>query len=117
MWLKKSVDELVEECIENIDENEMIYNGALNDHKNVCGSCERSSCTLRIVLFVIAFLIINSISSACVYFHWCSKKVLFVLNLIPTLKHKFHWNINGKYQRNKHFFNYMINIEGSIQTY
>ena len=41
------VDNLVEECIENIDENEMIYNWTLND-KKVC-----SSCTIYIALFAI----------------------------------------------------------------
>ena len=45
-WRKKLIDKLVAECSENIDSNEMIYNDTLNNHKNVCGSCERSSCTL-----------------------------------------------------------------------
>ena len=36
---KKQVEKLVEECTENIDENEIIYNCTLNDHKNVCRSC------------------------------------------------------------------------------
>ena len=47
---KKSVDELLEECIEIIDVNELIYNGTLNNYENVCNSC-----TVYIVLFVIAF--------------------------------------------------------------
>ena len=46
----------------------MIYNGTLNDYKNVCNSC-----TIYIVLFVIAFLIIIGISSAHFYFHWYLK--------------------------------------------
>ena len=32
-------DKLVEECTENIDENEMIYNGTLHNYKNVCNFC------------------------------------------------------------------------------
>ena len=52
---KKLIDKLVEECIEIINENEMIYNGTLNGNKNVCESCERSFCTVYILLFVIAF--------------------------------------------------------------
>ena len=36
---KKLVDKLVEECGENIVGNEMIYNGTLNDSRNVCNSC------------------------------------------------------------------------------
>ena len=35
----KFVDKLVEEYSESIDENELIYNGTLNDYKNVCNSC------------------------------------------------------------------------------
>ena len=47
---------LVEKCSENIDGNEMIYNGTVNDYEKVCNSC-----TIYIVLFVIAFLIIIGI--------------------------------------------------------
>ena len=56
---KKLVDKLVEKCSENIDENEIIYNGTLNNYENVCNSC-----TIYIVLLAIAFLIIIGISSA-----------------------------------------------------
>ena len=70
---KRLIDKLVEEYNENIDENEMIYNGTLNDHKNVCRSCERCFCTVYIVLLVNAFLIIIGISSAFVHFYWYSK--------------------------------------------
>ena len=63
-------DKLVEECSENIDESEMIFNATLNDYENICGSC-----TIYIVLFVIAFLIIIGISSAFIYFHWYLKKM------------------------------------------
>ena len=66
---KRLIDKLVEECGENIDGNEMIYNKTLNYYKNV-----RNSCTKYIVLFVNVFLIIISISSAFTYFHWCSKR-------------------------------------------
>ena len=55
--LKKIIDKLVEECSKNIDGNEMIYNGTLNDYGNICNSC-----TVYIVLFVIALLIIKGIS-------------------------------------------------------
>ena len=41
----------------------------LNDYRSVCGAC-----TIYIVLFVIAFLIIIVISSAFIYFHWYLKK-------------------------------------------
>ena len=44
------VDKVVEECSENIEKNEMIYNVALNDYENVYGSC-----TIYTVLFFITF--------------------------------------------------------------
>ena len=47
---KKNFDKLVEECSENIDENEMI-SVTLNDYRIVCNSC-----TIYIELFVITFL-------------------------------------------------------------
>ena len=104
MWYckyrKKLVDKLVEECIENFDGNEMIYSSTLKNHKNVCGSCERKSCTVCIVLFVIVFLIIISISSA---FIGAQKKnnIHIKLNTSTwaTIPLKYKW---GKYQRNKH---------------
>ena len=66
---KNIVDNLVEECIKSIDENEMIYNGALNDHKKVC-----SSCTIYIVLFAIFLIVSISISSVFIYFQWYLKR-------------------------------------------
>ena len=57
----KIVDKLVEECSENIDGNEMLYNDILNAiplNAKVCNSC-----TIYIVLFVIFFVIRISISS------------------------------------------------------
>ena len=46
----------------------MIYNGTVNDFENLCNYC-----TIYIVLFVIAFLIIIGISSAYFYFQ-CNLK-------------------------------------------
>ena len=62
---EKTVDKLVEEYNEHIDESEIIYNATLNDHENICGSC-----IVYIVLLVIASLIIIGISSVFIYFHW-----------------------------------------------
>ena len=56
---KKLVDKLVEQCTENIDGNQMIYNATLNSHRKVCNCC-----TTSIVLLAIAFLIIIGIRSA-----------------------------------------------------
>ena len=36
---KKRINQLVDECSENIDGNELIYNRTLNDYGNVCNSC------------------------------------------------------------------------------
>ena len=50
-----------------------------NDYGNVCNSC-----TIYIVLFAIAFLIMIGISSAFVYFHWYLKNSnTNVLNINP----------------------------------
>ena len=46
-YRKKLIVKMVEERSKNIDENEMIYNATLNDHRKVC-----SSCTVYIVLLV-----------------------------------------------------------------
>ena len=66
---KNLVDKLVEECSENIDGNEMIYNTTLNDYEKVCNYC-----TIYIVIFVIFFIISISISSAFIHFHWYLKR-------------------------------------------
>ena len=67
---KKVVDKLVEECSENIDGNEMIYNTTINEKA-------WSSCTMYIVLFVIAFSTIIDISSGFT-------TILFFLNQSMT---------------------------------
>ena len=60
------VDKLVEKCSKNIYGNEMIH----NDSVDVCNSC-----TIYIVLFVITFLLIISISSTYVLFSLVLKKI------------------------------------------
>ena len=47
---KRLTDNVVEECSENINGKEIIYNATLNDHGKVCNSC-----TIYIVLLFIAF--------------------------------------------------------------
>ena len=56
----------------------MIYNKTLNHYKKVCNSC-----TIYILLFVIAFLIITGIQSAFIYFHWYLKSDTNVTNINP----------------------------------
>ena len=65
---EKRISKLVEECSEDIDGNEMVFNATLNDHRRLCNSC-----TIYIVLFVMFFIISISISSAFIYFHCYSK--------------------------------------------
>ena len=72
-------DKLVEEYSENIDGNEMIYNDTLNDHGELCNSC-----TIYIVLFVIALLIIIGISGAYFYFYWYLKRSDISITYINT---------------------------------
>ena len=55
---KRLIDQLVEECSENIDGNEIIYNDILNDYGNIYNSC-----TGYLLLLVIFFMISISISS------------------------------------------------------
>ena len=66
LCIKELISNSVEECSENIDRNELIYNETLNDYGKVCNSC-----TIYIVLLVIYFL--TSIS-AFIYFYWHLKK-------------------------------------------
>ena len=75
----KLVDKLIEECIENIDGNEMpqietfdlisLNTIPLNVYKNVCNSC-----TIYIVLFAVFFTISICISSFFIYFYWYLKR-------------------------------------------
>ena len=71
---KRSVDKLVEECSENIDEkellsNKIIYNSTLNDYEKIC-----SSCKVCVIFFVIFFIISISNSSVFIYFNWYLKR-------------------------------------------
>ena len=66
---KRLIDNLVEKCSEDINENEMVYNATLNDHGKVC-----KTCTIYMVLLVIAFVIIIVISSAFFLFPLVFKK-------------------------------------------
>ena len=77
MLCKNPIGKLVEECSENIDGNEMIYNGTwmntnMNEYETVCNSR-----TIYMVLFSIAFLITIGISSALIYLHWYLKRSNF----------------------------------------
>ena len=73
------IDQLVEECSENIDGNEMLYNETLdaislntiplNVYKKVCNSC-----AIHIILFPMFFITSICISSVFIYFHWYFKK-------------------------------------------
>ena len=66
---KRLIDKLVEECTENIDGNEMIYNSTLNDYGETCNSC-----TVCLVLLVIFFIINISISSISICFNCYLKR-------------------------------------------
>ena len=62
---KKIVDKVVDECRENIDGNEMVY----NKYGNVLNSC-----TMYTVFLVIFLTISISISSVFIYCYWYLKK-------------------------------------------
>ena len=61
---KRIIDKLVEECSEDINRNDMIYN-----YEKVCNSC-----IIYIVLLVIFFIINICISRAFIYFYWYLKR-------------------------------------------
>ena len=93
---KKLVDKLVEDCSENIDGNEVIYNQTVNVSSSnyKCGSC-----TLYIVFFAVFSETSVIISAVFIYFSWylkesndqlCFKKIMFVLNLIHVFKQQFN---------------------------
>ena len=63
-YRKRLIDKLAEECSEDINGNEMIYN-----YDKVC-----SSCTIYKMLLVIFFIISICISSAFIHLHWCLKR-------------------------------------------
>ena len=76
---KKIVDELVKECSENIDGNEMIYDTTLNE--KVCNSC-----TIDIVLLVIFFTVNINNSSLFIYCLWYSKRRYTESTIYQTYK-------------------------------
>ena len=80
---KELIRNLAEECSENIDGNEMIYNETLNDYGRACNSC-----TIYIVIFVIFLIISITISSACFYFYLFLKKDILKLQFIKHINEK-----------------------------
>ena len=71
---KRIIDKLVEECSENIFENETLdiipLNAIpLNVYKKVCNPC-----LVYIVLFVVFLITSICICSVFIYFHWYLKK-------------------------------------------
>ena len=61
----KLVDKLVEECIENIDGNEMSYNKTLN---------EKYATLVEYIFYYLLLIISLSISSFLIYFYWYLKR-------------------------------------------
>ena len=68
MCRKRLIDELVEECSENIYEKKS-HSNEMNDYEKIC-----SSCSVYIVLLVIFFRLSISISSVLIHFHLYLKK-------------------------------------------
>ena len=94
---KRLIGKLVEECSEDANGNEMIHNVTLNDHRKVCNSC-----TIYIVLLVIALLIIIGINSAFIYFHWHLKRdstnsiTNAYINTETVIYHTYKWEVSNK---------------------
>ena len=83
---KRLIDMLVEECGENIDGNDMIYN-----YKKVCNSC-----TVYIILLVISSTIIICIISAFSYFHWYLKISNTNINTDTVIYKTYKWEVSKK---------------------
>ena len=71
---KRIINKLVEECSENVDGNEMLYNETLdviplNGYKKVC-----TSCIVNITLFIVLLIRITCICCAFICFYWYLKK-------------------------------------------
>ena len=75
-YRKRLIDKLVEECSEDINGNEIMYNVTLNDHGKVCNFC-----TIYIVLSIITSTTLMGIGSVCIYFYWRAIKNCF--NKLP----------------------------------
>ena len=82
---KRLIDKLVEECTEDINEDEIIHNVTLNNHRKVCNSC-----TLYILLLVNAFLVIIGIGSVYIYSHWYLKRNNTGVNTIVNTETKIY---------------------------
>ena len=66
---QRITDKLVDQCSENIYENETLDVIPLNVYKKVCNSC-----MVYIVLFVVFLITSICICSVFIYFHWYLKK-------------------------------------------
>ena len=64
---KKTIDKLIEECSENIDENKILYNETLDIISSSDNNGTSDSCIVYIILFSV-FLIINITMAIYVYF-------------------------------------------------
>ena len=77
-YRKILTDKRVEQCSENIDENERIYNSSLNYYEKICNFC-----IVYIVLFLIAFLMV-------IYFHWYLNKDITCVKFNTNTKRKIY---------------------------
>ena len=78
---KRLIDKLLEKIDEYTDGSKMVYNATLSDYGRVC-----KSCTLYVVLLIIAFIIIMDISGAYFYFYSTQKKTMLVHCLINLVR-------------------------------
>ena len=87
------IEKLVEECNEDINGNEMICNTTLNE--KVC-----SSCTINVILFATALLIIITIGSVYIYFYWYLKRsntsVNTSVNTETLIYSTYKWELSKK---------------------
>ena len=118
---KKLIGKLAEECSENIDGNEIIYNSTLNaiplnDYGKIYNPC-----TLWIVLLIIFFIISVSVSSIFIYFHWCLKRRYTETTIYWMQFHwTYKWEISKKLTWNIEHITFLMKwliLKTLIQTY
>ena len=81
---------LTDKLVEESSENELIYNNTLNDHKKVCNTCERSSCTIYIASLSV-FLTMNiEVGTVFIYFHRYSKNEV-ITNINHSTEKTIYW--------------------------
>ena len=97
-WRKKSVDKLVDECAETVEEVKLAKI-TVAENENMY---KYNSCTVYIVLMIVVFTLVQELVLILFITIGLWLKMLRALSLIPILRQRFNKVINGKSQTNQH---------------